>query len=221
MFRVLKKGFVPHDHICTNNQKAEEIRKQVILYSANISNQIYETGTTMIDLENGMTDVQITALAEIVITELIYYDEIEKIGHFVASKLVENGEPATELNIVSSKIHQKIQNVLIQLEMPNSQVILGSAGYKNSNNESIQRYYYGLLVHSPFVLFGKGRITDINEILDELCHIAKLSSTLMDLCVMSTADTPLFVSIQIDPVDSIFGNYGWKKESQVPAATNK
>ena len=229
MFRVLKRGFVPHATICTNSYTCEEIRKQVILCSADISNQIYETGTAMIEHEIGMTEAKIAAMAEIVITELIYYDQIEKIGHFVASKLVEKDDPkinhSANLLIVISQIHQKILDVLMKLEMPNSQVILGAAGYKNSHNESIQRYYYGLLVHSPFVLFGKDEIKTIDLILEDLCHIAKLSWTLMDLCSICDAFrfaatmNPLFDSIQIDPLESIFGNYGWKKDSPSPAAT--
>jgi hypothetical protein len=231
MFRVLKRGFVPHATICSNSYTSEEIRKQVILFSADISNQIYETGTAMIEHEIGMTEAKIAAMAEIVITELIYYDQIEKIGHFVASELVEKEEPtikhSANLLIAISQIHQKILDVLIKLGVPDSQVMLGAAGYKNSHNESIQRYYYGLLLHSQFVLFGKDEIKTIDMILEDLCHIAKLSWTLMDLCSMCNAFqfaekmNPLFDSIQIDPLESIFGNYGWKKESSSPLATNK
>jgi len=230
MFRVLKRGFVPHATICSNSYTGEEIRKQVILFSADISNQIYETGTAMIEHEIVMTQAKIAAMAEIVITELIYYDQIVEIGLFLASKLVEKEDPtikrSSNLLIAISQIRQKILDLLIKLGVPDSQVMLGAAGYKNSHNESQGRIYYGIFVHSPFVLFGGGKITP-NHILEELCHIAKLSWTLMDLCSMCNAFqfaekmNPLFDSIKIDPLESIFGNYGWKKESSSPLATNK
>ena len=236
MFRVLKKGFVPHATICTNSYAAEEIRKEVIRFSADISNQIYEARTVMIEHEIVMTQVQIAAMAEIVLTELIYYDQIVEIGLFLASKLGEKEDPkinhSVNLVMVGSQIRQKMLDLLIKLGMPDSQVMLGAAGYKNSHIESQGRFYYGLLVHSPFVLFGGGKFQSINltdseitpnHILEELCHIAKLSWTLMDLCSMCNAFrfaekmNPLFDSIQIDPLESIFGNYGWKKDK--PAAT--
>jgi hypothetical protein len=83
-----------------------------------------------------------------------------------------------------------------------------------------------------FVRFGGGSFKSVEiksgitpqQVLTELTSIAKDAWSLMNLCGMLqifrlATNTPLFNSIKIDPLESIFGNNGWRQIPFHQAAT--
>jgi hypothetical protein len=131
---------------------------------------------------------------------------------------------SSNLLVASGNIRKLIIDLFQKMAMPNEQFMLGPAGYANAHNETQQRYYHGLLVHAMFVRFGGGTFKRVeitsgmspDQVLADIVEIAKSAWTLMNLCGMlnvfkfAATNTPLFNTIQIDPTESVFGNYGWK-----------
>ena len=135
---------------------------------------------------------------------------------------------SSNLLVASGNIRKKIMDLFMKMAMPTEQFMLGAAGYANAHNETQQRYYHGSLVHAMFVRFGGGTFKRVeitsgmspDQVLADIVEIAKSAWTLMNLCGMlnvfkfAATNTPLFNTIQIDPTESVFGNYGWKPALQ-------
>lgn len=132
----------------------------------------------------------------------------------------------------SGNIRKKIMDLFMKMAMPTEQFMLGAAGYANAHNETQQRYFHGSLVHAMFVRFGGGTFKRVeitsgmspDQVLADIVDIAKSTWTLINLCGMCRAfqfaatETPLFSTIQIDPLESVFGNSGWKPTLQAATA---
>jgi len=141
---------------------------------------------------------------------------------------------SSTLLIASGKIRKSVNDLLRNLACPKEIYLLGSAGYMNVQDHSKQRHFHGLLVHPLFIRLGGGSFKSveikadisIDQIFTELAAIAKDAWTLMNLCGMLQifrfyTPTPLFNSIKIDPLESIFGNDGWRHMMTEQAATMK
>ena len=130
---------------------------------------------------------------------------------------------STNLLIASGNIRKKIGELFMNMGLVSEQFLLGAAGYINSESETQQRHNLGLITNAILVRLGGGsfkrvEITSpisLNQILAEITEIAKISWSLINLCAMCNAfrfaDTKLslFHTIQVDPCESVFGNYGW------------
>ena len=142
-----------------------------------------------------------------------------KVGHLTSSLLIASG-----------KIRKNVHDLLRNMACPQEIYLLGPAGYENALDYLKQRHYHGLLVHPLFIQLGGGSFksaeikADINHILTQLAAIAKDAWTLMNLCGMLqifrlSTSTSLFNSIKIYPIESIFGNNGWRQILPQQAAT--
>jgi hypothetical protein len=130
---------------------------------------------------------------------------------------------SANLLIASGNIRKKIGELFMNMGLVSEQFLLGAAGYINSESETQQRHNLGLITNAILVRLGGGsfkrvEITSpisLNQILAEITEIAKISWSLINLCAMCNAfrfaDTKLslFHTIQVDPFESVFGNYGW------------
>lgn len=135
------------------------------------------------------------------------------------------GQIATNLLVASGDIRKKITHLFMEMAMPNELFMLGPAGYSNSKDPVQQQYYHGRLVQTMMIrLGGKVEIKcglTLDQVLEHIVGIAKSSWALMDLCANSNAfrftqsSSPLFNTIQIDPMESVFGN--WKQTSTPPS----
>jgi len=133
------------------------------------------------------------------------------------------GQIDTDLLIASGEIRKKIIDLFMEMAMPNEFFMLGPAGYSNSTDEVQQQYYYGRLVQTMMIRLGErveikcGMTPD--QILTQIAEIAKLSWTFIEMCKNCNAfrfaqsSSPLFNTIQIDPMESVFGN--WKQVSSL------
>jgi hypothetical protein len=125
---------------------------------------------------------------------------------------------SANLLIASGRVRQKILEIATNLG-----VAVGMFGLASlRNTEYVQRrHMYGLVLHEIFVaLGGKSDSVDNDEIfcqrrsqvMQELCEVSKMTWMLMNLCAMTNTfrfmlpDDPLFNTVKIDPIESVFGN---------------
>ena len=125
---------------------------------------------------------------------------------------------SANLLIASGRVRQKILEIATSLGVAVG--MFGPASLRNT--EYVQRrHMYGLVLHEIFVaLGGKSDSADNDEIfcqrrsqvMQELCEVSKMTWTLMNLCAMTNTfrfmlpDDPLFNTVKIDPLESVFGN---------------
>jgi hypothetical protein len=125
---------------------------------------------------------------------------------------------SANLLIASGRVRQKILEIATCLGVAVG--MFGPASLRNT--EYIERrHMYGLVLHEIFVaLGGKSDSADNDEIfcqrrsqvMQELCEVSKMTWTLMNLCAMTNTfrfmlpDDPLFNTVKIDPIESVFGN---------------
>lgn len=125
---------------------------------------------------------------------------------------------SANLLIASGRVRQKILEIATSLGVAVG--MFGPASLRNT--EYVQRrHMYGLVLHEIFVaLGGKSDSVDNDEIfcqrrsqvMQELCEVSKMTWTLMNLCAMTNTfrfmlpDDPLFNTVKIDPIESVFGN---------------
>ena len=128
---------------------------------------------------------------------------------------------SANLLIASGRVRQA---VLELANMVGVSVTLFNPASFQSVHETDRRYYHGLIVHEVFVSMGGKSSAYCNgepyhqrraQMLDALCKISKMTWTLMNLCAMTNTfrfmtDTPLFKTVKIDPIESVFGNNGWR-----------
>jgi hypothetical protein len=106
--------------------------------------------------------------------------------------------------------------------------LFGPASLRNTNYID-RRNMYGLVLHEIFVaLGGKSDMADNDElfcqrrsqVIQDLCEVSKMTWTLMNLCAMTNTfrfmlpDDPLFSTVKIDPLESVFGNRSWPSPFQ-------
>ena len=125
---------------------------------------------------------------------------------------------SANLLIASGRVRQKILEIATSLGVAVG--MFGPASLRNTEYVE-RRHMYGLVLHEIFVaLGGKSDSADNDEIfcqrrskvMQELCEVSKMTWTLMNLCAMTNTfrfmlpDDPLFNTVKIDPLESVFGN---------------
>ena len=125
---------------------------------------------------------------------------------------------SANLLIASGRVRQKILEIATSLGVAVG--MFGPASLRNTEYVE-RRHIYGLVLHEIFVaLGGKGDSANNDEIfcqlrsqvMQELCEVSKMTWTLMNLCAMTNTfrfmlpDDPLFSTVKIDPLESVFGN---------------
>ena len=125
---------------------------------------------------------------------------------------------SANLLIASGRVRQKILEIATSLSVAVG--MFGPASLRNTEYVE-RRHMYGLVLHEIFVaLGGKSDSADNDEIfcqrrsqvMQELCEVSKMTWTLMNLCAMTNTfrfmlpDDPLFNTVKIDPIESVFGN---------------
>ena len=125
---------------------------------------------------------------------------------------------SANLLIASGRVRQKILEIAASLGVAVG--MFGTASLRNTEYVE-RRHMYGLVLHEIFVaLGGKSESADNDEIfcqcrsqvMQALCEVSKMTWTLMNLCAMTNTfrfmlpDDPLFNTVKIDPIESVFGN---------------
>jgi hypothetical protein len=125
---------------------------------------------------------------------------------------------SANLLIASGRVRQKILEIATSLGVAVG--MFGPASLRNTEYVE-RRHMYGLVLHEIFVaLGGKSDSADNDEIfcqrrsqvMQALCEVSKMTWTLMNLCAMTNTfrfmlpDDPLFNTVKIDPIESVFGN---------------
>ena len=125
---------------------------------------------------------------------------------------------SANLLIASGRVRQKILEIATSMGVAVG--MFGAASLRNTNYVE-RRHMYGLVLHEIFVaLGGTSDSADNDEIfcqrrsqvIQELCEVSKMTWTLMNLCAMTNTfrfmlpDDPLFSTVKIDPIESVFGN---------------
>ena len=136
---------------------------------------------------------------------------------------------SANLLIASGRVRQKILEIATSLGVAVG--MFGPASLRNPEYVE-RRHMYGLVLHEIFVaLGGKSDSVDNDEIfcqrrsqvMQDLCEVSKMTWTLMNLCAMTNTfrfmlpDDPLFNTVKIDPLESVFGNR--KRSWSEPATT--
>ena len=133
---------------------------------------------------------------------------------------------SANLLIASGRVRQKILEIATSLGVAVG--MFGPASLRNT--EYVQRrHMYGLVLHEIFVALG-GKSDSANndelfcqrrsQVMQELCEVSKMTWTLMNLCAMTNTfrfmlpDDPLFNTVKIDPIESVFGNRSWPSPFQ-------
>jgi len=172
----------------------------------------HEPSSDESDDENEENDIGLLCRSMSCDTPSMYEPPSQKANHL-----------SSNLLIASGNIRKKIGDLFMNMGLVSEQFLLGAAGYINSESETQQRHNLGLITNAILVRLGGGsfkrvEITSpisLNQILAEITEIAKISWSLINLCAMCNAfrfaDTKLslFHPIQVDPFESVFGNYGW------------
>ena len=139
---------------------------------------------------------------------------------------------SANLLIASGRVRQKILEIAESLGVAVG--MFGPASLRNTKYVE-RRHMYGLVLHEIFVaLGGKSDPIDNDEIfcqrrsqvIQELCEVSKMTWTLMNLCAMTNTfrfmlpDDPLFSTVKIDPIESVFGNRNrsWSSPTGATAA---
>jgi hypothetical protein len=138
---------------------------------------------------------------------------------------------SANLLIASGRVRQEILKLAMFLGI--SVEMFGAASFQ-SNTTLEKRHFYGLLVHQVFVFIGGKSDTSQTQngepfyqrrgyVLDAICEISKMAWTLMNLCAMTNTfqfetDTPLFNTIKINHIESVFGNKRWRAYSECSCA---
>jgi hypothetical protein len=125
---------------------------------------------------------------------------------------------SANLLIASGRVRQKILEIAASLGVAVG--MFGTASLRNTEYVE-RRHMYGLVLHEIFVaLGGKSESADNDElfcqcrsqVMQALCEVSKMTWTLMNLCAMTNTfrfmlpDDPLFNTVKIDPIESVFGN---------------
>lgn len=125
---------------------------------------------------------------------------------------------SANLLIASGRVRQKILEIAERLGVTLG--LLSNASLRNTNYVD-RRNLYGLVLHEIFVTLGGTSDSADNDelfcqrrshVIHELCEVSKMTWTLMNLCAMTNTFRfmipydPLFSTVKIDPLESVFGN---------------
>jgi hypothetical protein len=125
---------------------------------------------------------------------------------------------SANLLIASGRVRQKILEIAESLGVAVG--MFGPASLRNTEYVG-RRHMYGLVLHEIFVALGGKYDMALNDelfcqrrsqVIQELCEVSKMTWTLMNLCAMTNTfrfmlpDDPLFNTVKIDPIESVFGN---------------
>jgi hypothetical protein len=129
---------------------------------------------------------------------------------------------AANLLIASGRVRERINELAKCLGI--SIDALSAASFQNVSESDKDRCRLNL-VHGIFTFMGgkRGDACQNDEThcarrvctLEALCEISKMTWALINLCVMTNTfrfatETPLFKTATIDPIESVFGNNGWR-----------
>jgi len=241
MFSKLRCGFHPHGTV-SSKYECDGVRYEAARLSASIARQLKINDDYRLQTEetnkilglHTMNKTKLTAFAEIILTETLYYNQLSEIGCFLASayndddsQTKENNEPIGQLSanmlIASGRVRQK----LIQLTelLGASYDLLAPASYASVPETT--RSIYGLLLNEIHIKLGGNTydadndeplVTLRREVLSTLCEISESAWGIINLCGMMNAfryspnvgTSPLFDTVKLLPSDSVFGNNGWR-----------
>ena len=252
MFSKLKSGFNPHG-IVSSKYECDGVRYETTNMSAAIAGQLKlnreyrlrneeiqqiqqpepESLQKMLGL-NTMTKTKLTSFAEIVLTEMLYYNQLNEIGSFLASaynneeaQSKENNEPVDQLSatmlIASTRVRQKLTQLTELVDI--SYTLLAPASY--ALNPETNRSTYGILLSIIHVKLGGNSYDADNdepsvalrrEVVSMLCEISEYTWGIMNLCRMMNVfrylpdigTSRLFDTVSLLPSESVFGNNGWR-----------
>jgi hypothetical protein len=129
---------------------------------------------------------------------------------------------AANLLIASGRVREQINELAKCLGI--SIDALGAASFQNVSETDKDRCRLNL-VHRIFTFMGgkRGEAPQNDEThcarrvrtVEALCEISKMTWALMNLCVMTNTfrfatESPLFKTAAVDPIESVFGNNGWR-----------
>lgn len=193
-----------------------------------------EESTSPNRLNMKMNLAQLGSLSEIILTELLYYNQLSEIGCFLASAYSDEenqnnpSEHMSQLSanmlIASGRVRQKIMKMTEIFGI--SCTLLGPASYEY-DADSIRELYTVLLKLVYTKLGGydeqdkhndESHVTLRREVLSKLCDLSESAWTIINLCGMMNAfrfrpsigRSALFDTVQVTPSESVFGNNGWR-----------
>lgn len=215
MLRVLRTRFSPiSSDLCGFSGDTHQITIEAETFAVSFERQIAETGNVFVLPECKTTDPQIAALAEITITELVYLQEISKrIQSFISSYSGRFDCIVPSLLIACEKIQQEMTDVCTKLTIIKPILSATTSAHLSSTQ---QHHYHRKLVSTVFTRFGGGRASievqvPIRGIFEQICCISKLIWSVIHVCSMLTDHIDFHsMSIDTDPMDSIFANNGWR-----------
>ena len=245
MFSKLRCGFHPHGTV-SSKYECDGVRHEAARLSASIARQLKINDDYRLDTEetnktlglNTMNKTKLTAFAEIILTEMLYYNQLGEIGCFLASAYndddaqnKENNEPIGQLSanmlIASGRVRQKLIQLTELLEV--SYTLLAPASYASTSTSPPEttRSTYGLLLSLIHNKLGGNSydadndeplVTLRHEVLSTLCEISESAWGIINLCGMMNAfryspnigTSPLFDTVKLLPSESVFGNNGWR-----------
>jgi len=234
MFSKLRCGFNPHGAV-SSKCEADNVRYEAARLSSAIAQQLKVKDDSRLQTEetekilglNTMNKAKLTALAEIILTETLYYNQLGEIGCLLASAYSDdenqNSQLSANLLIASGQIRQKLVQITELLDI--SYTLLGPASYTQSSEQS--RSMYGLLLSLVHTKLGGNSYDADNdepsvalrrEVLSLLCEISEHAWTVMNFCGMlnafcyspSIGSSPLFDTVKVIPSESVLGNNGWR-----------
>jgi hypothetical protein len=234
MFSKLRCGLKPHGSV-SSKCESDNVRYEASRLSSAIAQQLKvncDSRLQTVETEkilglNTMNKAKLTGLAETILTEVLYYNQLDEIGCFLASAYSndenQNGQLSANMLIACGRNREKLIQLTERLDI--SYALLGPASYTQPSEQS--RSMYGTLLSLIHTKLG-GNSYDANndepsvtlrrEVLSLLCEISEHAWTVMNLCGMLNAfkyspnvgTSPLFDTVQVIPSESVFGNNGWK-----------
>jgi len=243
MFSKLRYGFHPHGTV-SSKYECDSVRYETARLSASIARQLKINDDYRLDSEetnkilglHTMNKTKLTAFAEIILTETLYYNQLCEIGCFLASAYnndeeqtngtnEQTGQLSANLLIASDRIHQKLVQLTELLDI--SYTLIPPASYSHTSTPETTRRVYGILLNLIHNKLGGNTydadndeplVTLRREVLSTLCEISQSSWGIINLCRMMNAfryspsigTSPLFDTVNLLPSESVFGNNGWR-----------
>lgn len=204
MFRKLKNG-IAHVFDITGNK--DEVRYETLCYATSLSISTQESKTIVFTPEVD-SDAKKAAVAEIIITEMAYYRYLINAARFMAV----SGSDEDVLSSINTIQHDFVY-LCQELEIPTQLLILAIS--EEANEETRRSAYRTLVSNLYYSSNSTFELRKVNCILQQLCQISEKVWNLMTFFSMTDAFQylslhPHFKTLEIYPLDSIFGNNGWK-----------
>jgi hypothetical protein len=234
MFSKLRCGFNPHGTV-SSKYECDVVRYEAARLSSAVAQQLKVKDDSRLQTEetekilglNTMNKAKLTALAEIILTEMLYYNQLSEIGCFLASAYNEdenqNSQLSANMLIASGRIREKMIQLTELLDA--SYNLLAPASY--ASTPETPRSIYGLLLGVIHTKLGgnsydadndEPSVTLRREVLSLLCEISEHAWGIINLCGMMNAfryspnigTSPLFDTVKLLPSESVVGNNGWR-----------